>query len=116
MITSFFCQLEDLRRTGTRRLVDTSVDDKPVMVQLSIEKKLLPNRIIFKGYLDETHFDDASLTILKRSTLQKLDSNIADVFVPTIPFSRLVCKENSGHGYVFIGTSFCLFRRDCRLC
>jgi len=100
----------------------------------TFEKNLAPNRASFKRYLGEILFDEALLTILKRSTFRTADSKIADVFVPAIPFSRLtnlshkktvilpaledlinneVFKENSGHRHVFIGTSFCLFRKDC---
>jgi hypothetical protein len=101
---------------------------------LTFEKKLKPNKNTFKRFLGETLFDEALLTILKRSTFRTLDSKAADVFVPLIPFSRFtnrlknktdilpaleylinneVFKENSGHRHVFIGTSFCLFRKDC---
>ena len=71
--------------------------------------------------------------ILKRSTSRTLDPQKADVLVPAIPFSRLtnaffkadmvpaleylihnpLFKENAGHRHVLIGTSFCLFKKDC---
>jgi hypothetical protein len=55
---------------------------------LTFEKKLKPNKNTFKRFLGETLFDEALLTILKRSTFRTLDSKAADVFVPLIPFSR----------------------------
>eukprot|EP00979_Chaetoceros_neogracilis_P018640 scaffold10949_cov451-Chaetoceros_neogracile.AAC.1 len=87
-------------------------------------------RPYWKAHFREALNDERIFTVLKKSPLRTLNPDEADVFVPAIPFSRIMNSEEQnrffwaldtlenheifrkhyGHKHVLIGTVFILFR------